>query len=204
MSKLKSSCPRLVSAGEVRLQAEKLRRHVGTVNWAAVRKGPRGRRFLPVEGVVRRFWERLDTSGSCWTWIGSSDRKGYGVVRLRDHTQLAAHRMAYVLEHGSIPETLCVLHSCDNPSCANPAHLFLGTRQDNVDDMVRKGRQPRGATNGSAKLREHQVLEILRRSKEEHATKLAKEFGVNRSCIGRIIHGLKWSSLTGIAPPKST
>lgn len=84
--------------------------------------------------------------------MAAKDPKGYGRVMIRDNggTELS-HRIAWILVNGPVPpETPCVLHACDNPPCCNPAHLFLGTNDDNVADMVAKGRQAHGPTLGSA------------------------------------------------------
>lgn len=154
---------------------------------------------MPIEQVIRRFWERVDVSGECWLWISSvRGKKKYGFVQLRDAAKIAAHRLSYVLSFGRIPNGLWVLHKCDNPRCVRPDHLFLGTSDDNVADMVSKGRHPRGTTNGRAKLSAAQVLEIVRRSKDEFLTHLAKEFRVGPAHIGQITRGEKWSSVTGI------
>lgn len=108
---------------------------------ARVRAGlPSPRRPLSV-----RFWDRVDRSGgpdACWPWTGPTKPSGHGVVRY-DHTTTNAHRMAWQLTKGDIPEGQRVLHDCpdgDNPACCNPSHLWLGTQADNLHDMVAKGR----------------------------------------------------------------
>jgi hypothetical protein len=96
-------------------------------------------------GILRRFWGHVDKnpghgpSGSCWMWIGSIDSKGYGSTAIRQKT-IAAHRASYVHTVGAIPEGMNLCHKCDNPACVNPDHLFPGTQQDNVTDMMEKGR----------------------------------------------------------------
>ena len=98
-----------------------------------------------------RFWAKVDRSGgpdACWIWTGGRKGRGYGEF-YKDHRLLGAHRVAWELAIGPIPNGLDCLHSCDNPPCCNPAHLFLGTQADNNADMVAKGRDARGDKNGS-------------------------------------------------------
>ena len=84
--------------------------------------------------------------GKCWEWVANKDRNGYG--RFGGKTKISSHRYSWELAYGNIPDGLFVLHKCDNPSCVNPEHLFLGTQQDNMIDMVEKGRwTPRNTTN---------------------------------------------------------
>lgn len=118
---------------------------------------PKGqpRKFCLGHGVRRysfsvRFWSKVNKDGSipahcpelgqCWEWIGFIGTNGYG--RLGRGKENAVHRISYELQNGKIANNLWVLHKCDNSKCVNPNHLFLGTVQDNVDDMFRKGRNP--------------------------------------------------------------
>ncbi len=97
--------------------------------------------FSPAE--TARFWAKVEFTSECWLWTRSTDLKGYGVFGLRRGQNIGTHRYAYLQLVGSIPDGLWVLHNCpggDNPGCVNPAHLWLGTAQDNVDDMWAKGR----------------------------------------------------------------
>lgn len=97
-------------------------------------------RRLPLEP---RFWSKVDKSGDCWEWTGYVYPSGYGDFWHSDMGSVRAHRFAWQLEKGPIPEGLSVLHRCDNRRCVRVAHLFLGTALDNSLDMVRKGRAPR-------------------------------------------------------------
>ena len=101
------------------------------------------------ERELELFWERvvIGGPGECWEWTGARLPSGYGFITRnlkidgrRKGVTIYAHRMSYEIHNGEIPEGLQALHSCDNPSCPNPDHLFIGTQQDNVDDMMSKGR----------------------------------------------------------------
>lgn len=110
---------------------------------------------------------------------------------------MMATRFSWELHKGPIPPGLDVLHTCDIPACCNPAHLWLGNDQDNMDDMARKGRSAHSERSGRAKLTAAQVSEIKRtyipHSKGEFNTVgLAKKFGVKTCSIWAILHGLNW------------
>jgi hypothetical protein len=91
------------------------------------------------KSVADRFWSKVDKSDTCWIWRGATANKGYGSFRHKDKSR-GAHAVAYELTYGPIPKGMCVMHSCDNPPCVNPAHLSLGTKADNTADMMKKGR----------------------------------------------------------------
>lgn len=97
------------------------------------------------QDVATRFWSKAFQPGpdECWTWMRGTFRKGYGEFRWKGRSWLA-HRVAYLLTHGVLTPGLNVLHTCDNPPCVNPAHLYEGTCQQNSDDMVARNRQARG------------------------------------------------------------
>ncbi len=139
-----------------------------------------------------KFWDRVDKSGECWIWLGNTNATGYGVVK-RNGKRLGVHRVSYQMALGAIPDGLWVLHTCDNPSCVNPSHLFVGTAQDNIRDMVQKDRQAKGERGGTAKLTEAQVIEI-RVSYENGKTicALAEYFQVWQSTIRRIVRRNSW------------
>lgn len=89
--------------------------------------------------VEERFWKHVNKTESCWLWTASTGKKGYGKINVNGVTK-SAHRVSYEMSHGAIPRGLGVLHKCDTPLCVRPDHLFIGTNQDNVNDMMSKGR----------------------------------------------------------------
>src|SRR6266550_4712696 len=93
---------------------------------------------IHTEKFRQRFFKYVDKSGSCWNWIGSKRSTGYGHIFVEGR-YVGAHRIAYALEHGSVPPDRLVLHHCDNPSCVRPGHLFLGNKSTNAIDMYAKG-----------------------------------------------------------------
>jgi hypothetical protein len=143
--------------------------------------------------VAERFWSLVDRSGECWLWVGSKGTGGYGHFFPSEGKLARAHRFAWELTHGPVPDGLCVLHDCpggDNPACVRPEHLYLGTQQVNVDDMIAKGRQATGARLPHTKLTDVQVREIrTRHAAGEKVTALAKEFDVRHPCISRVVRG---------------
>lgn len=129
----------------------------------------------------------ITTPSGCWNWIGWKDLLGYGRFWFLGNSRFA-HRVSYILFVGPIPEGLFILHSCDNPSCVNPAHLRAGTPQDNMDDAYTRGRKnDRGSANGSSKLTESQVEEIRKAYPQETQAQIALRFGVCQAHISDII-----------------
>ncbi len=88
---------------------------------------------------MNRFWSKVNKTDNCWNWLACKTKDGYGRIFIKDKV-LLAHRVSWAIHDGQIPKGLQVLHRCDNPSCVNPAHLFLGTVSDNMRDSVAKGR----------------------------------------------------------------
>lgn len=143
---------------------------------------------------IARFHERYRVVESgCWEWTHRKDGKGYGRVGWPPFT--FAHRFSYAAFVGPLDD-LCVLHRCDNPSCVNPDHLFLGTREDNVADMLAKGRTARGETFVNSKLTAKQVIELRQRGEAGHSPRLlAETFGVTRENIYAILKRKTWAHL---------
>lgn len=147
------------------------------------------------ETLAERFGKHVAKGGAdeCWNWTGSMTKWGYGKVKVHGR-DVAAHRLAYELANGAIPAGLCVLHSCDNRVCCNPAHLRLGTNQDNIADKVAKGRQARTRGETVSKLTAAQVQSI-RATYASGGTshrKLAEAYGVSYKQVYRILKGEDW------------
>jgi hypothetical protein len=145
----------------------------------------------------RRFWPKVEKTSGCWIWKASRDKYGYGQFTFRGECE-SAHRVAWILCNGPIPEGLGVLHKCDNPPCVNPDHLWVGTQRDNNRDMYLKGRNKStpqiGSTNGSAKLTESDIPKIrgyvLAGLSQR---KIAKLFNIDRGVVSRIVRGKSWT-----------
>ena len=174
--------------------------------------------------IEERFWPKVDKRGpdECWPWVATRLPKGYGILGHRPRN-FYAHRIAWELVYGEIPDGLFVCHKCDNPPCCNPAHLFLGTNAENAKDAVHKGIIPtgekswihlnrarmvqglrnhykanperilRGTQIGNAKLDDEKVKEIRSRAANgEKNIRLAEEFGVTDTLIGKIVKRKVW------------
>ena len=151
--------------------------------------------------VQERFESKFSKTDGCWEWTGCKDRCGYGQIKIAGRMH-SAHRTAYQLYVGIIPDGLCVCHQCDNPSCVRPDHLFLGTNADNMQDCITKGRfkylvrNQAGESNKSAKLTIAQVQTIRAMYKQGVSQrKLAREFGVAQSNISMIVCYQTWREL---------
>lgn len=155
----------------------------------------------PTAKDIERFWPKVAKAGpdDCWEWQAWKNKKGYGEFSYRGHMR-PAHRFSWALAHDTWPDAL-VLHRCDNPSCVNPAHLFLGTAADNSADMLAKGRYRKGRViigteHHSTNLTDADIVTI-RSLAALGATQrqLSKQFGISQSSIWRIVNRVTWSHL---------
>jgi len=138
----------------------------------------------------RRFWDKVDVRevNECWEWLAYKDGySGYGQFGIHGR-KWQAHRVAWILTYGPIPEGLHCCHHCDNPGCVNPYHLFLGTNRDNHLDAVRKGRL-------ATKLTEEDVHEIRKLYAEGERTQqeIADGFDISNVTVSDITRGKTWS-----------
>lgn len=143
--------------------------------------------------AIDRFWQRVDKRGpgECWEWTALRQKRGYGIVSWHGKLMLA-HRVALNLSDGDFDSPLHVCHSCDNPPCCNPAHLWRGTDLDNSHDAATKGRlvTQRGEASARAKLTIAAVKDI--RSSTERGVDLARKYNVTKSLIGHIRKNRAW------------
>lgn len=157
-------------------------------------------------GDIRRFLKYIFPLKGCWVWNGAKSRGGYGhfqITKSGKRCDIVTHRLSYELFKGKIPKGCLVCHSCDNPPCVNPFHLFVGSYRDNLIDSIKKGRwhngtlsntRPQGELHKSAKLTKAQVLEIRKRYIPHKVTAkmLCQQYNVSRSLISRIVTRICW------------
>ncbi len=154
--------------------------------------------------LEERFWKKVDAQGpsildtACWLWTGCKNKAGYGSISLggKGAGNRNVNRVSWELHFGIIPKGFFVCHKCDNPSCVNPEHLFLGTPKENMTDMIIKGRKRSalGSDASRSKLIEVQVLQIF--NDERSYTEIAKEFNITHEQVGRIKRKKDWNHLT--------
>lgn len=150
-----------------------------------------------IEDAFRSRVGNYDASG-CLIWAGHVNDSGYGTFTMHgNHDHIRAHRVAWELVHGPIPDGLCVLHHCDNRVCVNAEHLFLGTRADNIADMVCKGRQHKGETVRNSRLTEEDIRQIrwLYATGLFRQVDIAEMFDVQHTAICKIVRRDRWKHL---------
>lgn len=163
-------------------------------------------------GLAERYWRHVVKREGCWEWTGPKNALGYPVINKTSNDKFYGHRVAWELCNGPIPAGMMVCHRCDNPTCTNPEHLFLGTQADNMADMRQKGRAHNvaeycrqhpeekaignhtGIHNGRAKLVPCVVNEIrhLHNAQGISGRELARRFGIGYTQVGRILRHEQW------------
>lgn len=157
------------------------------------------RRTLPLD-IEDRFWPKVDKSGDCWEWTASLRPNGYGQIGGGPgNSPLKSHRVSYELANGPIPEGMFTCHTCDNPPCVNPTHLFAATQAENNRDMLRKGRAVHAVTNGESNARSRltwEAVEEIRASAESGAA-LSARYGVSGTTISKVRRWKAWKQASG-------
>jgi len=168
----------------------------------------RGKEVKITPKLIERFWSRVDKESSpsgCWNWIGCKSPRGYGRFGIGKKME-RANRISLALVVGSLKDDWHACHKCDNPSCVNPDHLWLGSPAENMQDMIKKGRRsnisPKGECHGFSRLTENDAREIRERYipwKFSRGT-LAKIYGVSRGTIQAVLEGRTWRHVQQEAP----
>jgi hypothetical protein len=148
--------------------------------------------------LLKRLLSHVDLPDSCWEWKGGSSSEGYGRIKI-DGALKSPHRVVCEMFHGPLKEGEMALHTCDNPRCVNPTHLFPGTSADNMQDCAAKGRldvqrrpaRIQGVNRPTAKLNDDAVRHIRRSSRSEIA-KLSAQYGVHRAVIYKVMARQRW------------
>lgn len=158
--------------------------------------------------TMDRFWSKVDKSGECWLWTAATTPAGYGVFWYAGRLE-AAHRVSLKLTGVLLQPHECALHRCDVRLCVRPDHIFVGSRGDNNRDTVAKGRHRsqiygkesyshmRGANNPNAKMTPEMVHYARRQVEMYHRSKasVARELGVSRGTIERVVSRAAWQSV---------
>ena len=168
-----------------RREEKKRNRKMGNPKW--IRYKTRDERFM--DKVLKLGNDR------CWLWSGGTNVKGYGIFRFVDNdgrasTQLA-HRTSWMIYRGEISDDMCVLHRCDNRQCVNPDHLFLGTQTENVEDMIRKGRQGNCSDKHPGAKLTWESVNYIRNCNESNLA-LALKYNVDPATISSVRQGKTW------------
>lgn len=151
---------------------------------------------------IERFWSRFKKNHEtgCFEWTYSKNKKGYGQFMIgpkKAQRRFYVHRLSWVLTFGDIPEGLFVCHRCDNTSCGNPEHLFLGTAKNNTDDMMKKGRHRYIKVNPLtySKLNYEKAKEIRQTKHLFSIKEQSKKFGVSESTIKQVRSRRTWNDM---------
>lgn len=159
-----------------------------------------------MRSIEDRFWEKVLKAGAgdCWEWTAAKKGIGYGqIARGRKGAgPITAHRLSYEIHHGPVPNGRFVCHTCDNPGCVNPAHLYAGSPADNMRDRKQRGRAtggrpvgsvPSGGNSPTAKITEQDARKII--EWQGSVREIAKIFGISESQARRIRSGKQWGHL---------
>lgn len=165
-------------------------------NRAASQASARKRQLLP---LAERFWAKVQRRGAdeCWAWTGRLTSAGYGQISRGRKTEgvISAHRLAYELANGPIPDGLIIRHRCDNPVCVNPAHLEVGTYADNMRDRDERGRTASlpGEAHPRARVTDADVREIRRLVGDQMGQRaVAERFGISQQAVSDIVTRRRW------------
>ena|SRR3990167_364687 len=141
----------------------------------------------------QRFWEKVKKTSGCWEWLGLKVGRGYGQISCSGK-MIITSRYSYMLHKGEVPKGLEVCHSCDNPSCVNPEHLWLGTHKDNMKDAREKGRYIK-ENNGRAKhkLKDIPQIKAMYATGKYSQRKLGEMWGVSHTNIYAIVNNKLWA-----------
>lgn len=154
------------------------------------------------KSLTERFWAKVNKAGpdECWGWTGKPNAQGYGQIdgdriERQGRKRLTTHRVSWTIHYGSIPAGMFVCHKCDNRLCVNPRHLFLGSHQDNVDDMRSKMRHSYGVRRRNAKLTDDAVRQIRCEVRAGSLSKraIARKHGVSWGTLFRMLKGRTWT-----------
>ena len=154
---------------------------------------PKKRVGRPETPLALRMWRKvsIDSASGCWNWTASKDRDGYGETSIRGKN-IRAHRAAWLLHTGEHPGRMLVCHKCDNPSCVNPDHLFLGTALDNNRDRHRKGR----TAKGNARFTPADVIKMRRLSRAGKSySDISRMYETSPTNVRFAVLGITWADV---------
>lgn len=158
----------------------------------------RGMKKTKIKNSPEYFWSQIyvkEDKNLCWEWKKCKDQDGYGLFLYNSNIQ-RSHRLSYFFtfpeKYTEENKKLFILHTCDNPPCCNPYHLFLGTPKQNTEDMVNKNRQAKGKTSGMSKLDEFDVKQILLLKNVLKRQTIAEMYKIGKDCINSIFNNKTW------------
>lgn len=148
---------------------------------------------------MRRFWKKVGKKGTdeCWPWLANKDKDGYGMFWLNGRNH-GAHRVSFEFHHRILKPGELACHTCDNPSCVNPSHLFAGTHLENHRDRDAKGRKAptTGEMNGQSRFTEADVIAIrVKRAAGARYCDLRREYGCGEFAIRGICTRKRWNHI---------